>query len=222
MVSSALSPAMRARFFAFQATVCAALLLLGVPMSGQATAQSRSDDLLERLRQTYEALEALRAAFTQQIGTAVIEGTIILSGERYRIETPDQVLVSDGTTAWAYSIPDRQVLINHHIDDIAAFSPGAFFARYPEAFHVERKGAETIGGARHEVLRLTPRAADLHVREVTLYVRASDHMPTQVHIVDAHGTSLRFALSRIEKNPRLGADTFRFTPPAGTEVIDLR
>jgi outer membrane lipoprotein carrier protein len=199
-----------------------ALVALPVFSAGQAAAQDRSYDVLARLRASYSSMDALRAEFTQEVGGARLEGTLLLQGDRYRIETPDQVLVTDGATAWAYSKDDRQVLINDAVEDVTAFSPSAFFTRYPDRFDVQVTGSETVSGARHDVLRLTPRDSGAQVREVTLYVRATDSIPTRVRVVDGNGTTLVFDLRNIERNPRLPADAFRFVPPAGAEVVDLR
>jgi len=199
-----------------------ALVALPVFSAGQASAQDRSADVLARLRASYAQMDALRAEFTQEVGGARLEGTLLLRGDSYRIETPDQVLVTDGRTAWAYSKDDRQVLINDAVEDVTAFSPSAFFTRYPDRFHVRVIGAETLSGARHDVLRLTPREDGAPLREVTLYVRASDSLPTRVRVLDGNGTALTFDLRNVERNPRLPADAFRFTPPAGAEVVDLR
>lgn len=205
------------------AALLAAVLLFPVLFSGQAAAQASSDEVLQRLRTAHASLDALRAEFVQTTtGGATIEGTIILSGDRYRIEMPGQVLVTDGTTAWAYSSDDNQVLVNDHTEDAQAFTPSTFFTEYPDRFHVEVSGTENVQGVRHDVLHLTPRQADPYLRDVTLFVRSTDGLPTRVRLVDTNGTSMAFELRNIERNPRVASDTFSFRAPAGVEVVDLR
>ena len=192
-----------------------------VLFAGQAEAQ-RSADVLDRLRDRYASLDALRADFVQTVGNATMEGTIALRGDAYRIETADQTLVTDGATAWVYSKPDRQVRVNDAVADETTFSPADFFTNYPDRFTVTASGIETIDGVRHERLRLVPKSRDAFLREVTLFVRSADALPTRVVIEDGNGTRMAFDLRDVEVNPRLGADTFRFVPPAGTDVVDLR
>ena len=207
---------MRSVFRLFSAAALAIVLF-----AGHVQAQAGSD-ILDRLRDRYETTDALRARFTQTIGDAQMEGTIALRGDAYRIDTGDQVLVTDGTTAWVYSKPDRQVLVNDAVVDETAFSPADFFTNYPDRFDVAVAGAETLGGVRHDRLTLTPKTQDAFLREVTLFVRSADALPTRVVIVDGNGTRVAFDLQNVEINPRLGADTFRFVPPTGTDVVDLR
>jgi outer membrane lipoprotein-sorting protein len=197
------------------------LALIVVLTAGQAYAQ-RGGDILDRLRERYESTDALRARFTQTIGDASMEGTLTLRGDAYRIEMSDQTLVTDGTTSWVYSKPDQQVLVNDVIPDETAFSPADFFTHYPDRFDVSVAGSETLDGARHDRLTLTPKSQDSFLREVTLFVRSTDALPTRVQIVDGNGTRVAFDLRDVEVNPRIGSDVFRFVPPAGTEVVDLR
>ena len=197
------------------------LALATVPFAGQALAQ-QGDPVLERLRARYETLDGLRAQFTQRVDGAAMEGSIALRGDAYRIETADQTLVTDGATSWVYSKTDRQVLVNDAVADETTFSPADFFTHYPDRYEVRTAGSETIHGVRHDRLLLTPKNADAFLREVTLFVRGSDALPTRVQIVDGNGTTLVFDLHDVEVNPRLSEDTFRFVAPRGAEVVDLR
>lgn len=206
-----------ARFFSLLAVFALAIVLF----AGQSRAQS-GDDLLDRLRERYESTDALRAHFVQTIGDATMEGTLVLSGDAYRIDTADQTLVTDGETAWVYSKLDQQVLVNDAIEDETAFSPADFFTNYPDRFDVAVIGTEEIDGTRHDKLRLTPNNADAFLREVTLFVRSTDALPTRVQIVDGNGTRVAFDLQDVEVNPTLSSDVFRFVAPSGVEVVDLR
>ncbi len=198
----------------------AALLVAAVSFAGQARAQD--SDLLDRLRMRYETTEALRARFTQTAGEATMQGTLVLRGDAYRIETPDQVLVTDGTTSWVYAKADGQVLVNDAVADETTFSPADFFTHYPDRFDLRPDSSEVRGGVRYDVLRLTPKSRDAFLREVRLWVRAADTLPTRVEITDGNGTRVEFDLYDVEVNPPLRGDLFRFVPPPGAEVVDLR
>ena len=199
----------------------ALVALMAVPFAGQARAQT-SDAVLDRLRARYESMDALRAEFTQRIGDAEMVGTLALRGDAYRIDTGDQILVTDGTTSWVYSKPDNQLLVNDAVADETTFSPADFFTHYPDRFHVTVEGQEAIGGVRHDRLRLVPKTDNAFLREVTLYVRSTDALPTRAVLADGNGTTVTFDLRDVEVNPRLSDDTFRFVAPDGAETVDLR
>ena len=169
-----------------------------------------------------ESIDALRAQFTQRIGDAEMNGTLALRGDAYRIDTGDQILVTDGTTSWVYSKPDNQLLVNDAVADETTFSPADFFTHYPDRFDVTVEGQESLGGVRHDRLRLVPKTDNAFLREVTLYVRSTDALPTRAVLADGNGTTVTFDLRDVEVNPRLSSDTFRFEAPEGAEVVDLR
>jgi outer membrane lipoprotein carrier protein len=199
------------------AAVLAALVLF----AGQAEAQTATA-IAQQLQQRYRALGALRADFVQSVGGSTLRGTITVRGDAFRIELPDQTLVSDGTTLWAYTPDENQVVVQDYSEDDLGFSIGMVFTDYLQVFRPTGATRATLGGVRHDVLALVPREAGSPVRDATLYVRTSDAVPTRVRVHDVEGRTLSFDLSNVQLNPRLTADAFTFRYPRGVEVIDLR
>lgn len=197
------------------------LLLAGVPLAAQPTAAPDADAVLAKIDETYQTIRAVRASFSQEIGGATLQGTLWVQGDRFRVELPGQTIVSDGETAWSYTEADNTVLISRVADDPAFFSPGELFLRYPERFHIEVVERTTWNGILTDVLALTPKERGDEVEAATLYVRASDGVPTRVEVMSL-GQRLTIALSDIRLNPRLDASRFTFAVPRSAEVIDLR
>ncbi|CAM3247138.1 LolA family protein [Rhodothermus bifroesti] len=200
------------------------VLLYTLPLQ----AQSPARQVMERLRERYAQLKALQASFIQITQTPyanggdTLKGTLLLSGDRYRIETPRQLLVTDGQTTWVYLPETRQVVMNRYVVDETAFSLHEFLVRYPERYNVE--GGETVRyqGERHYRLRLRPRQRDAAVQEVTLWVRDRDLAITRLEVRDVNETHLTFMLTDIRFNPVVPNDAFTFHPPSGVEIVDLR
>ena len=199
----------------------AVLLALFVLFSGQSRAQS-ADDIALRLQQRYRAIDALQADFVQTMGGAALQGTLTVRGDAFRIELPDQTLVSDGTTLWSYSHEDNQVVIQDYADDDIGFSIGQVFTDYLTVFRPTGATRATMNGVRHDVLALVPRDTGSSVQDATLYVRSDDAVPTMVRVHDINGATLAFDLRNVQPNPSLTSEAFTFRYPQGVEVIDLR
>lgn len=199
----------------------AVLLALFVLFSGQSRAQS-ADDIALRLQQRYRAIDALQADFVQTMGGAALQGTLTVRGDAFRIELPDQTLVSDGTTLWSYSHEDNQVVIQDYADDDIGFSIGQVFTDYLTVFRPTGATRATMNGVRHDVLALVPRDTGSSVQDATLYVRSDDAVPTMVRVHDINGATLAFDLRNVQLNPSLTSEAFTFRYPQGVEVIDLR
>ena len=199
------------------ALALAAFVLFG----GQVQAQ-QANDIAQRLQQRYRTIDALQADFVQTMGGAALQGTLTVQGDAFRIELPDQTLVSDGETLWSFSPEDNQVVIEQYSEEGIGFSIGQVFTDYLSVFRPTGATRAMMNGIQHDVLALVPRDADSSVRDATLYVRSSDAVPTMVRVHDINGATLAFDLQNVQLNPSLSFDTFTFRYPQGVEVIDLR
>jgi len=199
------------------------LLALALPalLAGSATAQS-ADAVAQRLSRQYQAVRSLQADFTQVLGGQTLRGTISVSGDAFRIQLPDQTLVSDGATLWSYSSEDNQVVVQDYRPQDMGFSVGQLLTDWTRQFRVTGASRATVGGVAHDVLALVPREAGSSVRDATLYVRSSDAVPARLRVHDVNGHTLAFDLRNVRLNGRLPSGTFSFRAPAGAEVVDLR
>lgn len=202
-------------------------LLITFASASVSVAQS-GDALLERMRSTYENLSALRASFTQQTQSDFLDsddiytGTIVLSGDRYRVETPGHTFVSDGETVWVYNEADAQVLLNNHEDDETSFSISRFFFEADDTYTVQNSAREVLDGEVYYQMTLTPKDPESFFSEVRMWLRDRDNLVTRLQVSDLNETTMLFDLDDLELNPSLPTNTFTFEPPEGVEVVDLR
>lgn len=203
-------------------------LQLAAPAAAQDGPPPEADELLARLEQTYDETEALSARFTQTTtssfsdGAATHSGRLLLQEDRYRVETDQQTLVTNGETTWVYTPSEDQVIVNDYVEDETTFVPSEFFYDYGDRFTSTSVETTTQDGESHYVLRLEPKEEGAFYREITLWMRERDNLITQLKVVDADDTEMIFELEDIEFNPSVSADTFTFSPPEGAEVVDLR
>ena len=207
----------------------AIVLTAGHPAAHAQTADAQlADAVFDRLLAKYNAIDALRAEFTQTMSSSYMEqdesftGVLILQGEKFRIETGTEVLVVNGQETYVYRPGEQQVLINDVVEDEASFLPTEFLLNHDERFDVLDVDDVSFNGERHFRLNLKPKDAGSFFREATLWMRDRDDIITKLTVLDVNETRMIFTLDNIELNPTLDAGTFSFTPPDGVEVIDLR
>ncbi len=204
-------------------------LFIIVCFAGQQPLAAQSDaELVEQLRAKYDQVALMRANFTQRItspfGDILPEnrGTLIVEGDRYRVETAIQTFVTNGETTWIYDASERQVLINDFVDDETTFSISNFLDNFHSDYEVLNTSAVQLDGVQHHLLRLQSLANDAFFKEVSIWMRDADHVITRLKVLDVNDAVLEFSLNDIEINPQLEGDPFTFTPPNDAEVIDLR
>jgi len=198
-------------------------LALPLPAAGQADAVSLSD-----VQDAYDALDGLRATFTQVISsefagdTTRIEGTVLLAGNKYRVEMPTQTVVTDGRTTWIYTPADSQVVINDAEQDASTVTPETFLTASADRYEKTRSAPTTRQNTPHIKLTVTATDSTSRFKNATLWVRQADQIVTRMRATDRNGSTLDLRLRDLTVNPGLPDDAFTFAPPAGVEVIDLR
>jgi outer membrane lipoprotein carrier protein len=202
----------------------APLLCLGLT----ALASAQDDSSLAALQARYDRLSGLRATFTQVTksefadDSTQVEGQVVLSGNKYRVETPMQTVVTNGATTWIYSPADSQVVVNDAESNASTVTPQTFLTASTEKYDVDSARTARRAGALHDVYALTASGASARFKEAVLWVRRSDQIVTRLRATDRNGSILELRLYDIEVDPGLENRPFTFSAPEGVEVVDLR
>lgn len=208
---------------ALASVVLLALTAASVPAADEGALRKALDGLQQR----YDATRTLAADFRQTVQSPTLAGTLE-SGGRVAFEKPNrmrwdyappdaQTIVGDGETLWIYQPDEKQVIRAPLKDAFQSSTPITFLAGLGR---VERDFDASLERDEPErwVLRLRPRG-DQGLGVLTLAVRKADASVEEARIVDPLGTETRIAFSNERRNGPLAADTFRFTPPPGVDVI---
>ena len=201
------------------------VVLLAACLPGIAGAEAASDArAAQRLEAALKGLSSLRAGFHQTVTdaqgtqTESAEGTVALARPgkfRWDYSVPAQLIVSDGTTVWLYDVDLAQVTIRPAADSLSG-TPALLFSGKTDLSAEFRiaDGGEADGLSWS---RLTPRAAESDFRELSVGIAGGELR--RMVLVDRLGQTMRIEFDRIERNPRLDVSIFRFTPPAGVDVV---
>jgi outer membrane lipoprotein carrier protein len=180
---------------------------------------------LARLRAFVRETQTMHANFTQVVFDASGRQTAQASGEfsiarpgrfRWTVEKPyKQLLVGDGDRVWIYD-QDLNQVISRKSDRALGNTPAALLSGREEveaAF--EWHDLPAADGL--EWLGATPKDKESAFRELRLGFDASGLAALEV--LDNFGQRTMIRLSKLERNPKLNSELFRFTPPAGADVV---
>ena len=196
------------------------LALLAFLLPGVA-AGSTIDELKALLQQTTTA----RARFAQMVLDKNLKPLQQSTGSmqfarpgkfRWQYDKPyEQVIVSDGSRVWLYDKDLNQVTIRR-FDRALGSSPAALLAGSNE---IEKSYALTATGRRDGLdwLEAVPRTQDTAFERIRMGFGKSGLEAMELR--DAFGQVTVLKFSTIERNATLSPDAFRFTPPAGADVI---
>lgn len=199
------------------------LLLLVALVSGAAHGAN-----LDRLRAFVRDTQTARAEFTQSV--AGREGRVAqtASGEfllerpgkfRWSVAKPyKQLLVGDGHRVWIYDEDLNQVIVRK-IGEALGATPAALLAGSQD---VEKaftwKDLPPADGL--DWLSATPISQETTFAEIRLGFDAKGL--AALELLDAFGQKSVVRFTSFERNPKLPASSFTFTPPKGADVIGDR
>ena len=146
---------------------------------------------------------------------------------RFNYRKPfEQILVADGQTLWLYDIDLNQVTARAQASALGS-TPAALIASAPN-LHALQADFTLANAPERDGLQwvtATPRARDSQLQSVRVGLREVDKGGARtaelaaLEIVDSFGQRSVLTFTRVQVNPSIPAETFRFKPPAGADVI---
>jgi len=182
-------------------------------------AQTNALELLKKVQDKFDFVNDLTADIKQTVnGKDTFSGKVFFKKvNNLRFEFNSIVIVSDGETTWNYNKNEDKVIItNFDENNTNAFSVNNIIYDYPSECNVS-----TYESDGEIVLKLVPETSSLKFNSVDLWINGSS-LIKKILVDDPAGGLIRIDLSGYKLNQNLSQDLFSFTPPEGTEVIDLR
>ena len=195
-------------------------------LAALACTQVHAAGSIEKLQAFVAQTQSARAGFTQTVTDKNGKTTQTASGKlafsrpgkfRWEYQKPyEQLIVGDGQKLWVYDKELAQVTVKK-LEGALGSSPAALLAgsnNIEEYYNVNAKGVSR--GL--DWLEAYPKEQDSMFQKVRMGFKGNTLDTMELHDQLGQITSIRF--SRIERNPKLPADAFTFTPPQGVDVIE--
>jgi len=196
-------------------------------------AAERAKKVLEQLEAWDARLETLKAYFIQEVNfreaglKQSVEGSLHYVKPNFlRMEHSKparQLVVTDKTDIWIYKPGDNQVVRTtwdawRKTQD-QNFSGILDFGNY-SSLAAKNNAAVTEGEKDGLItLVLTPRTGSGYA--LTLRLSATDYFPVEAEL-DVDSTVITTRLLKTEKNVSIAKELFKFSPPKGAEVLELK
>lgn len=204
------------------------LLRLGALLMALAAAAPARAGAVDALREFLSQTKTARGEFTQQVtrgntqAAPASSGTFVFARPgkfRWIYQKPyEQVLVADGEKLYLYDKDLNQVTVKTLSAALPASPASILFG----ASDFEREFAVKDDGVRDGLawLTATPRAKESAYERIDIGFR--DATPAAMTIRDSFGQTSKLEFRSFERNPRVEPEQFRFTTPAGADVLQER
>ncbi len=193
------------------------ILLLFLFSFTQIFADYDKDSLLEALKKKYGTMKTVSAKIINKKDKieAVMKAA---KGNKYRVETDNRVLVSDGETVWNYTKSEKKVIISsmqsYELKQSLDYVFFTFLYDFsPTDFSVDDR-AYRLELSFNKSMNTMIDKLFLVVDKKTLLIRT---------IQMQSGYSVQtWDIENLKINPKFNKNTFKFKVPEGVEVLDLR
>ncbi|HYC59941.1 MAG TPA: outer membrane lipoprotein chaperone LolA [Thermoanaerobaculia bacterium] len=196
--------------------VLTSVLLFAATLSAAPTELDRAAAAMSGMAASFTHRFTAKGFKNSQVETgSVVFGT--LPAMRWSYTKPEQKLfVFDGNNSWFYVPGDKQVTVARVDDSKKRELPflllGDASAREKYFSVKEQKRGNNI------VTTLQSRNPSALVKSVTLTIAPSTHLIQRIEYADREGNRTSFDFSGYHRRAA-SADTFKFAPPAGVQVI---
>lgn len=204
--------------------------LLCLPFLTSEAAPGEGDAVVQRVQAKFKELKSLAVHFNLRYETEGSEssteeaGRLWIEGEkRFRMESPSQTIVSDGSRIWSYNPAEKQVII-YRADEAegSILTPGQLLYEYPDRYRIESVGKADLAGRSCDLLVMIPRSETDPTRVLKVWVDRKESLTRRFLLEDLAGNVTIFDFEDFQLNTKIPDQTFQFTSPEGVEVIDMR
>ena len=183
-------------------------------------------DAADTLREFARDVKSGKAAFTQTVSSPDGKKTKTSSGSfefvrpnrfRFAYTKPfEQTIVGDGQKVWIHD-PDLNQVSSRPMNAALGATPAALLAGSALERDFELSALPDRDGL--SWVQAVPKAKDGAAFQ-SLKVGFRGKELAAIDITDSFGQRSLLQFSQVVSNPSLGAETFRFVPPAGADVIE--
>ncbi|MCW7538689.1 outer membrane lipoprotein chaperone LolA [Aquabacterium sp. A7-Y] len=182
-------------------------------------------DAVDTLKGFVQEVKSGRAYFTQTVTSPdgakkrSSKGSFeFLRPGRFRFEYAkpfEQLIVADGRKVWLYD-PDLNQVSMRPMNQALGATPAALLAGGALEKDFDLKALPDQDGL--QWAEAVPKQKDSQFQSVKVGFKGKDL--AAVEILDSFGQKSLLSFTRVEANAAMGPDTFKFTPPAGADVLD--
>lgn len=189
---------------------------------------ARSRAILQETARLLESYEDVFIRFTFNMVNKVHDidesqkGKAWMKGKMYKIDMGQQVMISDGKTAWTYMPEMKEVHIGH-VEEGDESNPLEILKNWEENYRSKYIRTESVAGREIYIIDLIPKEGRSFFR-VRVRINKANNQLVSSTIYDKDSTTFTYIIEAFETNTGLKSSDFTFDPGKhpDVEVVDLR
>jgi outer membrane lipoprotein-sorting protein len=199
-------------------------------LHAQAPKPNEAEKLMEKISKKYKGYKSIKADFVyslenrQQKSQDKQNGSILVKGNKFRLNIANQVIICDNKTIWTYSKEVNEVQINNYSPKEGAIRMDDIFTMYGKGFLYKMLETRKEGNKVICVIELTPKDKKKKFFKIKVTVEKNTQTIMSSQIFEKNGNIHTYLVSTQVPNAKVDEKQFSFEVKnyPGVEVIDLR
>jgi outer membrane lipoprotein-sorting protein len=211
-------------------------IIVSFRCSGQNNSLGHSDpqakQVLDRASAKIKSFKAIQASFTLEIqdgqgnSQGIKRGTILMKGNKYKVDLTGQEIYNDGKTNWTYDKSSNEVTITKPDPSSNSLaSPQTLLTDfYDKDFLYKMNGEQKLGGKTVQEIEMTPVDKTRNFHKIYLYIDKKSHLISSGKILDKNGNRYVYTINNLNGKASISDASFVFdkSKHPGVEEVDLR
>ncbi len=178
--------------------------------------------MLDKAVASLGASGTVSASYSVSSPQGSYSGTIVMSGNKFRMLSKPVKCWYDGTTQWAYSAATGEVNVTTPTAaDLQMINPYAAVQGFKRNFNMWKAYTQVAG---FYTVKLMPKRKS-NIKQILLYLANGSCQIKKARFEMTNGTATTVTISNYKTHVSYPASTFTFSKaqvPAGVQVVDLR
>lgn len=191
------------------------------------TPESGLSDLLKNIEEKYASWQDLQMNYKKEVKSELFTESETIAGRiflkqpnKYRLESPEEIIVSDGRVVWTY-LKDTEQVTKQNSNPGQGFSFLSFLKDMRSRFDSESGESERVEGVNCRKIFLVPEQKGTDFEKLTLWVESKTFLVRKMELQDLRQSRTTFWFAKIRINRKLKDEMFEFKIPDEAELIDL-
>ena len=196
------------------------ILMLLIAFMGVEAHAVTADEILTDATGRYQTIKSISAQFSMQDNSGMVSGNIVISGDRFHLETPALKVWYDGRTQWTLVTETNEVNVTEPtVEELQQVNPFAIIS----AFRNNYKASLLNSTANEYKIQLVPISSS-GVTSVILQLNRPTLYPKSVEIHSKNTSPIVINVKNVSEGKSLpiGAFMFNQSQYPEAEIIDLR
>lgn len=202
----------------------------GNTFAQKAVADKGAEKLLATISKRYKAFKTMKADFIYAVEskadkfTEKQKGTLLLKGNKFKLDIAGQMIICDNTTIWTYSKDVNEVQVSNYNPKETGISIDDIFTMYNKGFISKIVDEKKEGNRDITLVELVPTNKKKNYFKIKLTIDRSNQTILKSVVYDKSGTIHTYTITNQVPNLKLEDKTFAFdkTKYPKVEIIDLR